>query len=311
METIDPTTGKPLPPDAIQRVLYIARQVHVYQIPPATSTKGYNASTWMGPNNERLIFTARLRVLETAIPKSAAAQSTATAGSATQSSAAGTSSADDREEDVKVDILLEDPATGQLFAGAPYTSPAVVEPTLDSSRFFAVRVVGEGRKATLGVGFEERSDAMDFNIALQDARKVLGLDQSGGGAGGRKAASAKTSAEKEQEKRDFSLKEGEMITVNIGRRGRRKADSPGEGSGEEQRDSQAALFSIKPPPAGGNGNGGGVPFLPPPPKTSDVKADRRRSRNMQLGAEAPRETLSKQPSAQELGFDDGEFGEFQ
>ncbi|KAK8161874.1 hypothetical protein IWX90DRAFT_388057 [Phyllosticta citrichinensis] len=294
METIDPTTGKPLPPDAIQRVLYIARQVHVYQIPPATSTKGYNASTWMGPNNERLIFTARLRVLETAIPN-----------------AAGTSSADDREEDVKVDILLEDPATGQLFAGAPYTSPAVVEPTLDSSRFFAVRVVGEGRKATLGVGFEERSDAMDFNIALQDARKVLGLDQSGGGAGGRKAASAKTSAEKEQEKRDFSLKEGEMITVNIGRRGRRKADSPGEGSGEEQRDSQAALFSIKPPPAGGNGNGGGVPFLPPPPKTSDVKADRRRSRNMQLGAEAPRETLSKQPSAQELGFDDGEFGEFQ
>ncbi|KAK7538369.1 uncharacterized protein J3D65DRAFT_621781 [Phyllosticta citribraziliensis] len=309
METIDPTTGKPLPPDAIQRVLYIARQVHVYQIPPATSTKGYNASTWIGPNNERLIFTARLRVLETAIPKPAAAQSTATAGSATQPNAAGTSSADDREEDVKVDILLEDPATGQLFAGAPYTSPAVVEPTLDSSRFFAVRVVGEGRKATLGVGFEERSDAMDFNIALQDARKVLGLDQSGGGAGGRKAASAKTSAEKEQEKRDFSLKEGEMITVNIGRRGRRKADSPGEGGGEEQRDSQAALFSIKPPPAGGNGNGGGVPFLPPPPKTSDVKADRRRSRNMQL--EAPRETLSKQPSAQELGFDDGEFGEFQ
>ncbi|KAK7511021.1 uncharacterized protein IWZ02DRAFT_190235 [Phyllosticta citriasiana] len=310
METIDPTTGKPLPPDAIQRVLYIARQVHVYQIPPATSTKGYNASSWIGLNNERLIFTARLRVLETAIPRPAAAQPVST-GSATQSGGAG-ASPDDREEDVKVDILLEDPATGQLFAGAPYTSPAVVEPTLDSSRFFAVRVVGEGRKATLGVGFEERSDAMDFNIALQDARKVLGMDQSGPGGGSaqsRRAAAAKASAEKE--KRDFSLKEGEMITVNIGRKGRRKPDSP-EGVSGEQKDSQAALFSIKPPPsAGGNGNGGAMPFLPPPPKTSDVKADRRRSRNMQLGAESPNETLSKQPSAQELGFDDGEFGEFQ
>ncbi|KAK8191736.1 hypothetical protein HDK77DRAFT_464206 [Phyllosticta capitalensis] len=298
METIDPTTGKALPPDAIQRVLYIARQVHIYQIPPATSTKGYNASTWMGPNNERMIFTARLRVLETAIPKPRGASQSGPA----------TATADDREEDVKVDILLEDPATGQLFAGAPYTAPAVVEPTLDSSRFFAVRVVGDGRKATLGVGFEERSDAMDFNIALQDARKVLGFDQAPGARKG--AAAAKAKAEREQqEKRDFSLKEGETITVNIGRRGRRKPGSPGEGAGEEQKDSSAALFSIKPPPpAGGNG---AMPFLPPPPKTSDVKAERRRSRNMQLGTEAPKETLTKQPSAQELGFDDGEFGEFQ
>ena len=40
MEDIDPVTGKALPADAIRRVLFIANSVHVYNIPPLTSTKG-------------------------------------------------------------------------------------------------------------------------------------------------------------------------------------------------------------------------------------------------------------------------------
>ena len=64
----DPLTGQPLPANAIQRILYLANKVHVYQIPPATSTKGYQASTWTADNNKRQIFTARLRILETSIP---------------------------------------------------------------------------------------------------------------------------------------------------------------------------------------------------------------------------------------------------
>ena len=34
-----------VPGDAIQRVLFIASSVHVYNIPPLTSTKGYTAAT--------------------------------------------------------------------------------------------------------------------------------------------------------------------------------------------------------------------------------------------------------------------------
>ena len=137
MTSINPSTGQPLPPDAIQRVLFIASKVHNYQIPPLTSTKGYNAAAWTADNNARQIFTARLRIIETAIP------------------------APDGSELVTTDILLEDPSNGQLFAAAPYTTPAVVEQVLDSSRFFAVMVQGEGgRKAILGVGFEERSEAI-------------------------------------------------------------------------------------------------------------------------------------------------------
>ncbi|KAI9836597.1 MAG: hypothetical protein M1819_001229 [Sarea resinae] len=277
MASINPATGQPLPADAIQRVLFLAPQVHVYNIPPLTSTKGYNASTWTANNNERQIFTARLRVLETA--------TTDSSGS----------------ETVRTDILLEDPKTGELFAAAPYTTPAAVEQVLDSSRFFAVRVVGEGgRKATLGIGFEERSEAFDFGISLQEVRKVQGLDKAAVGSSGRKTRT--DASEKLPEKKDFSLKEGETITVNIGGRGRRQREerkSPPSYGSEEN-----ALFSIAPPPSGA----GVAPLLPPPPSAASVKQERRRSRQTFTPESfAPPETKS----TTDLGFDDGEFGEFQ
>ncbi|OJD35521.1 adaptin ear-binding coat-associated protein 1 [Diplodia corticola] len=301
METIDPTTGQKLPPDAIQRVLYIGRNVHIYQIPPLSSTKGYSAAEWTDEKRSKKIFTGRLRLLETAVPKSSSTAALST-----------TTTTADASEDVKVDLLVEDPSTGELFAAAPYTSPAVVEQALDSSRFFAVQFRNQGMKATLGIGFEERSEAMDFNISLQDARKVLGFEpKAAGGSNGSFGAARPAGAAAAEEKKDFSLKEGETITVNIGGRGRRNRSSPtGESpSGEENKDAQAALFSIKPPPASSSGGGGPVPFLPPPPSASSVKAERRRSRPLPpQGATPPAE---KKPSPKDLGFDDGEFGEFQ
>jgi hypothetical protein len=267
METIDPATGRPLPADAIQRILFIAPSVHVYNIPPLTSTKGYVAASWTADNNKRQIFTARLRILETAIPTA------------------------NNDETVKTDILLEDPSNGQLFAAAPYTVTGVVEQVLDSSRFFALRVEGEGgRKAVLGIGFEERSEAFDFSVALQEARKTLGIDDSAKG-GGKKSHKA---AETVPEKRDFSLKEGETIKVNIGSKGigRRLQEKP-EKSGQD-----LGGFSLPPPPSFGSGGS----LLHPPPSANEVKARKRLSQNI----EAP-----KPSSADDLGFDDGEFGEFQ
>jgi len=268
MEAIDPSTGRPLPADAIQRVLFIAPKVHVYNIPPLTSTKGYVAASWTADNNKRQIFTARLRILETAVP------------------------APNNEESVKTDILLEDPSNGQLFAASPYTTPEAVEQVLDSSRFFAIRVQGEGgRKAVLGIGFEERSEAFDFSVSLQEVRKTLGIEDNG------KSGGKKVSKEKETsvEKKDFSLKEGETITVNIGGRGagRRSQAKP------EQASAGLGGFSLPPPPGAGGLAGS---FLPPPPTAQEVKAKNRLSQNM----EEPQPGL-----VEDLGFDDGEFGEFQ
>jgi hypothetical protein len=267
---IDPLTGQPLPASAIQRVLYLAPKVHVYQIPPATSTKGYQAASWTANNNKLQIFTARLRVVETSIPPER----------------------EDGDEKVSTTILLEDSKTGDLFAAAPYTSERAVEQALDSSRFFAITVMGEGRKAVLGMGFEERSEAFDFSIALQDARKSLGFEGKPSATG--PGAKAKAKKEVEEPKRDFSLKEGETISINLGGLKGRRTRPDTEKSPGEQKSEQEALFSIAPPPGSG-----GSSFLPPPPSAKSVKEERRRSRQ------------NFEPTPQELGFDDGEFGEFQ
>lgn len=258
-----------LNPDAIQRVLFITSAVHIYSIPPLTTTKGYNAASWTADSNKRQIFTARLRIIETAIPHS-----------------------DGSGESLSTDILLEDPASGQLFAAAPYKDVGAVEAALDSSRFFAVRVVGDGgRKAVLGVGFEERSDAIDFGIALQEVRKVQGI---GEGVGIGVATKARVKPQTTVQKKDFSLKEGETIHVDIGKMARKKVVDEGR---------NPTLSSIPPPPyVQGEKPGGTMPFLPPPPSAQEVKAERRRSRQKYPPEAGP---------AEDSGFDDGEFGEFQ
>ncbi|TID25731.1 adaptin ear-binding coat-associated protein 1 NECAP-1 [Venturia nashicola] len=282
----DPITQQPYPPDAIQRILHISPKVHVYRIPPINSTKGFAAATWT-QNPADLIFTARLRVVETAIPPPASAPA-------------------DTPEKVSTTLLLEDPKTGQLFAASPYTTPAVVEQALDSSRFFAIRVVGEGgMKATLGIGFEERPEAFDFGVCLQDVQKVLAIEATNKppvpGRRGRPVPEVK-----KEVKKDYSLKEGEMIKIDIGGRSRRsvgqESEYTGAGSG------RGGLFGIPPPPGKGSsgefgsGSGDGIPFLPPPPNARDIKNDRRKSREVH--------SLPKQTAA-DMGFDDGEFGEFQ
>ncbi|KAF5721957.1 adaptin ear-binding coat-associated 1 [Fusarium mundagurra] len=255
MELLDPATGAALPNDAIQRILFVANAVHVYNIPPLTSTKGYSASTWTA-EPQRHIFTARLRVVETAYESESSTNK------------------------LKVDAVLEDASSGQLFAAAPYTAPGVVEPVLDSSRFFAVTVRDpQGRKAILGIGFEERSEAFDLSIALQEARKALGWE----------GEQSKPAAAKEKEEhRDYSLKDGETITVSFGgsKFGRRKQQDSSSGSGAAGGDLQS--FALPPPPAGPSSSGGFS--LPPPPSANAVKQQKQ--------------------SAKDLGFDDGQFGEF-
>lgn len=277
METIDPATGRSLGSDAIQRVLFVAGAVHVYNIPPMTPGKGHVAASWTAGGNRNHIFTARLRVIETSL----AVPTTPTGGEEARG----------EEEQVKTDVVLEDAGNGQLFAAAPYTAQAVVEPVSDSSRFFALRVQDEaGRKATLGVGFEERSEAFDFSVALQEAQKSLGWGAGGGGppgSGGNKNKPAAVQRTNSAEKRDLSLKEGETITVNLPPRfGRRKTDATQQPS----PNAELSAFSIPPPPpSAGHRNS---LILSSPPSTLSNKRG------------------SKQPSAAELGFDDGKFGEF-
>jgi hypothetical protein len=87
-------------------------------------------------------------------------------------------------------------------------------------------------------------------------------------------------AGEEQEKRDLSLKEGETITVNLAgtRFGRRAGRSGSQGERKEGEGGGGGLASFSMPPR-------------PPPSAREVRAQKRLS-------------------AQQLGFDDGQFGEF-
>ncbi|CAK7274741.1 hypothetical protein SEPCBS57363_006316 [Sporothrix epigloea] len=285
MSAIDPTTGQPLPANAIQRILFIGAKVLVYQIPPLTSTKGYTAATWT-EDPRRHIFTARLRVVETGIEQD-------------------DEQGNETTEDVKVDIIFEDPANGQLFAAAPYTEASVVEPALDSSRFFAVRVQdGQGRRAVLGIGFEERPDAFDFGVALQEARKSIGGNMAGNTAG--TAQEATTAAQKEADKKSYSLKEGETITINLGSKYRRNGPTASAASSEDGKGGSSgglSGFSLPPPPP----SGASSPYsLPPPPPPKRRTANRRSVGDPSVLGQGQQQGKS----TAELGFDDGPSGEF-
>jgi len=74
-------------------------------------------------------------------------------------------------------IKLEDKNTGELYARAFLREgePHPVEPVIDSSRYFVLRVEenidGRQRHAFIGLGFRERPEAYDFQAALHDHMK--------------------------------------------------------------------------------------------------------------------------------------------
>lgn len=63
-----------------------------------------------------------------------------------------------------------------------------VEPVLDSSRYFVLRIEdGRGKHAFIGLGFSERNEAFDFNVALSDHEKYVKRDgdkEASAGTGG-------------------------------------------------------------------------------------------------------------------------------
>lgn len=64
---------------------------------------------------------------------------------------------------------------GELYAKGPIeTYPGVaIEPVTDSSRYFVIRLQNDnGQTAFVGMGFADRGDSFDLNVALQ-VRKVL------------------------------------------------------------------------------------------------------------------------------------------
>eukprot|EP01147_Barroeca_monosierra_P004182 gene4182-6528_t len=154
--------------DEVERIELVLKQCFVYRLPPRPSTKGYRAADW---GLDKPIFTGRIKVI--------------TKGKLCT-------------------IAIQDPATGKLFAEAPIRGDEVskvVESVVDSSRYFVLRVENKGQHAFLGIGFQERSEAFDFNVTLMDFTKTLRKE--------------KESLEPYTPKHDFTLKDGQTMKINI------------------------------------------------------------------------------------------------
>uniref|UniRef100_A0A3P9NDE4 NECAP endocytosis associated 2 n=1 Tax=Poecilia reticulata TaxID=8081 RepID=A0A3P9NDE4_POERE len=175
-----------------ESMLCVKPEVHVYRIPPRSSNRGYRAADW---KLDEPAWSGRLKI--TAKGK-------------------------------KAFIKLEDRNTGELYAQAPVEQyPGIaVEAVTDSSRYFVIRIEdGTGRHAFIGLGFADRGDSFDFNVALQDHFKWV--KQEGDLA---KLEASQSSAPK----LDLSFKEGQTIKISIGvsrrkrkRSGRRQAAASG------------------------------------------------------------------------------------
>ena len=125
--------------DEIERCLLVKGEVFMYNIPPRQSARGYRAADW---NLATPSWTGRLRCV--GLGK-------------------------------KLEIRLEDKTSGELYATCPVENypGSSVEPVTDSSRYFVICVQDAGRKAYIGIGFSDRSDSFDLNVALQDHFKYL------------------------------------------------------------------------------------------------------------------------------------------
>lgn len=209
-----------------ERILLVKPEVFMYRIPPRTSNRAYRAADWKLDAPD---WSGRMRIV-----------------------ALG----------AKCIIKLEDKVSGELFAACPVDSyPSIaVESVSDSARYFVVRVKDEsGRSAFIGIGFVDRSDSFDFNVALQDHFKHLKKDEE----------LAKNPPIEDTKKLDLSFKEGQTIKINIGKKtetsiAREKPKGGGLGAGG---------ILLPPPPssknaAGGGGGSSNQVRINPPPSTS-------------------------------------------
>ncbi|XP_057509415.1 uncharacterized protein At1g03900-like isoform X2 [Actinidia eriantha] len=198
--------------EAIELVLFQVSECYVYMIPPRKTAASYRADEW---NVNKWAWEGTLKVVS-------------------------------KGEDCI--IRLEDKTTGELYARAFLRDgePHPVEPVIDSSRYFVLRIEenigGRLRHAFIGIGFRERTDAYDFQAALHDHMKYLDKK--------------KTAEEMEQQYQnassvDYSLKDGVTLVLRLkNTSGRSKFFEQGLNnlSLEEKGDQKMSTIGIKPPP---------------------------------------------------------------
>jgi hypothetical protein len=180
-------SGSVVPPEdeIIERVRLKIPNAHVFKLPPKPSSGGWRGGDWRDK-----VWQGTLKVVE-------------------------------RGDDTAV-LLVDSAEERNIFAVCPIrhniettnghtTSTNLgngVDRCIDSSRYFVLRIQNaQGRHMYIGLAFNERNDAFDFNTALEDSRREKEVERKValgmlGGVGSGKVV-------------DYTMKEGEKIHVSI------------------------------------------------------------------------------------------------
>ncbi|CAL5336839.1 uncharacterized protein At1g03900 [Camellia sinensis] len=265
--------------ETIELVLFQVPECYVYLIPPRKSAASYRADEW---NVNKWAWEGMLKVVSKG------------------------------EECI---IRLEDKTTGELYARAFLRDgePHPVEPVIDSSRYFVLRIEenigGRLRHAFIGIGFRERPEAYDFQAALHDHMKYLNK---------KKTAEEMEKQYQKSSSFDYSLKDGETLVLqlknNSGRSVRSKFFEQGLNnlSLEEKGNPKVSAICIKPlppPPAPLSPVVGAAKSPSDPPSSLSLEGTPDDKGSASL-TEQSKETHSRQnQSAHDIPDDD--FGDFQ
>lgn len=142
----------------------------------------------------------------------------------------------------------------------------VVEAVIDSSRYFAIRLVDRQSKrhAIIGIGFRERTEASDFNAALYEHTQYLRRKKQA--AEMHEAYTARADAQDgsaETSQTDMGLKPGETITLKLAKTQLSGGSSTGQTLSRLNSNSTTSpQIQIK------ASSPGHVPLLAPPPAPS-------------------------------------------
>ena len=154
--------------EVIERVRCSIPDAHVFKLPPRPTAGGWRGADW-----DKEVWQGTLKVVE--------------------------------RGELTV-ILLVDRKNGSIFAVCPVKDGAV-DRCVDSSRYFVLRVENaNGRHMFVGLAFNERNDAFDFNTSLEDARRERETE----------ANIAKLDL---GPSKDYSIKEGEKLHISVGKAG--------------------------------------------------------------------------------------------
>ncbi len=176
----------------VERVRVTIKNAHIFKLPPRTSASGWRGADW---REELWVGTCKVvdRRDQTAVMLLHKTSNPTT----TSTNAA---------------LLPPTATTSNIFAICLALEPGAVDRCIDSSRYFVLRVESSlGDRKYIGLAFNDRNDAFDFNASLEDAKRERQLETTSLSSPTSSTSPTATSISNI----DYSLKEGQKIHVNI------------------------------------------------------------------------------------------------